>query len=268
MPRRISNRTCTGTVSDLGARVISWAPDGDEVLFATPGRQDADGRAHAGIPICAPWFGSGREGHDVPYIHGVVRDAQWRLVDERDDDETTTFTWELTGAEIADHPGMEAYPESIWFRCTASLGAELSVTLEIGADEEFVTDHALHTYLAVSSIHDVSLDGLQNVDFQDWAYDGQPGSDDAPFTLSGPVDRVYAAAPPTRLTDAHRTLELIPAGASSTVVWNPWDVQAHDGLEPDSWQQFLCVEYGNVKTNAVTIPAGGSHQISYTIRRG
>ena len=89
-----------------------------------------------------------------------------------------------------------------------------------------------------------------------------PGVDENPITLGAHIDRVYDAAPPTVLAGGTREVRLEGDGADSVIVWNPSPGGSQVG---DGWAEFACVEYGNVQSRAVTIPAGGSHTLTLTI---
>lgn len=65
------------------------------------------------------------------------------------------------------------------------------------------------------------------------------------------------------LSDGSRTRRLSSQGATRTVVWNPGPV--NDQVAEGEWREFVCVEYGNVRDGAVTIPSGGEHRLAFTL---
>ncbi len=269
--RTISNDACDGAALDLGATVTAWQPTGaPDVLFLSRDARVGEGdEIHGGIPLCAPWFGKGRDDDAlVPRPHGLVRWVPWRIVDETSTSNATTLVWELDGAAVADLPGASDYPADIWFRHEVTFGDTLELALTIGSPStSFVLDEAFHTYFAVSDIRDVVIGGLADSRYRDYT-DGAIWKDSADsLRIQGHTDRIYDRAGEVSITDADRVLTLRAQGAANTVVWNPGPEGAHNlqGWAGDEWSGMVCVEVGNVQNNAVTVPAGGSHTMSMQV---
>ena len=268
--RTITNPACEATALDLGATVIGWRPNEQrDVLFMSrEARVGAGDEVHGGIPLCAPWFGQGRDDVDVPRAHGLVRWVPWRLVQETATQEATIMVWELGGADVADLPGAQTYPADIWFRYEVSFGTTLELALTIGSPSaSFVLDEAFHTYFAVSDVSDIVINGLPVSRFRDYT-DGatwHPATEE--LRISGHTDRIYDGTGEITITDVDRRITLRPQGARNTVVWNPGPDGARtlQGWAADEWTAMVCVEVGNVQHNAVTVPAGGSHTMSLQI---
>ncbi|MDO5736792.1 MAG: hypothetical protein Q4P15_09990 [Propionibacteriaceae bacterium] len=268
--RAVANPSCRGAALDLGATVTSWQPTGQaDVLFLSRDARVSEGdEVHGGIPICAPWFGWGRDDVPVPRPHGLVRWVPWRLVDEVIDDDATTLVWELSGDDVAHLPGAGDYPADITFRHEARFGDALTLSLTITSPTtSFVLDQAFHTYFAVSDVMDVVVGGLGGLRYRDYT-DGATWHDSTEaLHVREHTDRIYDGAPTVTITDADRVLTLTTTGASNTVVWNPGPdgAQSLRGWAGDEWTGMLCVEIGNVQHNAVTVPAGGSHTMSMQV---
>lgn len=268
--RVIENSACRGAALDLGATVTSWQPRGQrDVLFLSrDALVGAGDEIHGGIPICAPWFGHGRDEVDVAHPHGLVRWVPWRLVQEQTDRDATTLGWELDGADVAHMPGAENYPPDIWFRHEVRFDDTLTLSLTIGSPTtSFVLDEAFHTYFAVSHIRDVTIDGLAGTRYRDYT-DGATWHDAVEtLHIPGHEDRIYDGAGEVAITDADRVITLRTQGASNTVVWNPGPDGATTlrGWAGEEWTGMVCVEVGNVQHNAITVPAGGSHTLTMEI---
>lgn len=262
--RAFSNPHCTATALDLGATVLSWRPaGGDEVLFLS---RDAavgiDEEVHGGIPICAPWFGRGRAGVDVPRPHGLVRWVPWRFVGQHTDEAGTHVAWELDSADIADVPGAADYPADLHYRHEVSFGAELELRFTVSSPStSFVLDEAFHCYFSVPAAETRVL-GLEGAPFRDHFVDPpREGTQSGPVVPDGPVDLVLRSSEPVTIATPHRDVVLHATGAASVVVWNPGpDVPAD--FAADEWPHMVCVEVGNVQADAVTVPAGGSHTLA------
>ncbi len=268
--RPVANKACTGSALDLGATVTGWKPrGGPEVLFLSRDALVCEGdEIHGGVPICAPWFGRGRDDVEVPHPHGLVRWVPWRLAEERTSEAATTLVWELAGPEVAHLPGAENYPSDIWFRHEATFAETLTIALTIGSPStSFVLDEALHTYFSVSGIHDVTIFGLGNTRYRDYTDSATWHHSDEELHIPGHTDRIYDGAGTVTIRDATRTLTLRASAASNTVVWNPGPAGAQTltGWASDEWETMVCVETGNVQHNAVTVPAGGSHTLTLEI---
>lgn len=265
--RAFSNPYCTGTAVDLGATVLSWRPTGgDEVLFLS---RDAavgvDEEVHGGIPICAPWFGRGRAGVDVPRPHGLVRWVPWQFVEQHTDATGTHVAWELDAADVADLPGAADYPSDLRYRHEVSLGAELELRFTVSSPTtSFVLDEAFHCYFSVPAA-DTRILGLDGATVRDHSVDPpRDASQSGAVVPDGPVDLVLRSSVPVTIATPRRDIVLTPSGASSVVVWNPGPEVPAD-FAADEWPHMVCVEVGNVRDDAVTVPAGGSHTLGVRI---
>lgn len=255
---------------DLGATVTSWRPKGHgEALFLS---RDAHVRlgdeVHGGVPICAPWFGRGRDEVEVPRPHGLVRWVPWRLVEEKTDEHATTLAWELEGADVAHLPGAADYPSDLSYRHVARFGATLTLSFTVTSPTTpFVLDEAFHTYFTVSNIHDVLIGGLGTTRYRDYTDDASWREASGDLRIDGHTDRIYDGIADITITDADRVLTLRTQGGSNVIVWNPGPEGANTltGWAADEWETMVCVEVGNVQHNAVTVPAGGSHTLTLEI---
>lgn len=267
VPRReVDCSTCTGEILDQGALVLRWAPTGAApVLFAAPGLEVRPGRApHAGIPVCWPWFGPGRRPGTSP-SHGIVRAADWELVERSDAPDAVSFrhrvTSEIASSEHFPHP----YELDLHTRFGADLVLELTTT-NTGA-EPVDLEEALHCYLAVGDVRNVRLEGLDGSEYRDKTT-GRVERQDGELAPSGPTDRVYRSDHPVTVVDhlLDRRLRVTTEGAANRIVWNPWDVEAArlDDVG-DAWSSFVCVEGGNVLDDALVLGGGDSHTLTYRV---
>lgn len=268
--RTIANSAGRGAALDLGATVTSWQPHGQsDVLFLSrEARAAAGDEIHGGIPICAPWFGQGRDGVDVPRPHGLARWVPWHLVSEQVEEDATTLVWQLGGADIAHLPGAKDYPSDISFRHEVRFGRTLTVSLTVGSPTtSFVLDGAFHTYFAVSDIHDVVIDGLGGARYRDYTDDARWHESAGGLRIPGRTDRIYDRTGEVTITDAARVLTLRTQGGANTVVWNPGPEGGKSlrGWAGDEWTRMVCVEVGNVAHNAVTVPTCCSHTLTLEI---
>ena len=249
-------RGSSAVVARLGGQVLSWlTPDGREHLFLSE-RAVFDGSApiRGGIPICFPQFGGLG---DLPK-HGFARTREWSVAAQRCGDDYALATLEL----VDDENTRALWPHA--FR------AEISVMLEVDRiDVEFCVENtgpapfeftgALHSYLRVTQVEDVALEGLHGHDYLDAARDNrvvrETGTE---IIVEGEVDRVYYdVRRPQLLNAGNLSLGIQSQGFPDVVVWNPW-VDLCAGLKdmpPNGWRHMLCVEAAAVR-KLVIVPAG------------
>lgn len=260
---RIETAAAAGEIYLLGAHVLSWAPTGAEpVLWASERSVFEPGAAiRGGVPVCAPWFGPGKSG-DLQPAHGWFRINDWELAGaDAAEDGTVSLTFTLDGAE-ADVP--EGHPTGIRAQYTVVMGRTLDLTLAITSDEEFELEEALHTYLTVSDVKQVTVEGLDGVRYVDKAPGGRTvNAQQGALTFTRETDRVYATDGDSAVVDPgmNRRITLTKEGSASTVVWNPWTdkAAAMPDFGDDEWTGMVCLETANALAQAVTLPAGGSH---------
>ena len=260
---QLAGRWGQGAVTEIGACVMSWAPVGfGELLFVSKSASMQVGQMwHGGIPVCAPWFGLGRGDWQVPHGHGLVSRVVWTLDSVEEADDAARLTLSTDARATAHLPGAERYPDDLGYRLDITMGSTLELALTVSSPtRDVVVDQALHPYFRLDAQR-AHVEGLEGVRYVDFAADAQRQTADGPVGVGVHLDRVYDAAPATRIVDGHRELRLDGAGASSVVVWNPGPC----GSLEDEWQHFACVEYGTVQGNAVTIAAGSSHTLGMRI---
>lgn len=269
-PHAVDTSTCTGEIHDQGAQVTRWAPVGaDPVLYVSTAVRLARGASiRGGVPVCWPWFGPGRAPGMEP-AHGFVRTAPWELVErvDRDDgDAAVTFTHRITSDTATSPHWPHAYAVEVRSRFGRAL--EISLTSTNTGTEPVDLEEALHAYLVVGDVRDVSLEGLDGTSFLD-KVSGTERRQSGSVTFEGETDAVFRTRAPVTVVDPTlgRRLVVTTSGASNVVVWNPWDAKAAEvaDIGAGDWQRFLCVEGANVLENAVALAPGGSRTMTYSI---
>jgi glucose-6-phosphate 1-epimerase len=262
----VDHATCTGEVLDQGALVLAWAPRGSEpVVFARPGTPVVPGRSpHAGIPVCWPWFGPGRGPDPLP-SHGIVRAADWQLVDRQDTPDGVSLHHRIS-SDTATSPHFP-HPYVLDLRTRMGAMLELELTSTNTGDRDVEIEEALHAYLHVGDVRETRLRGLAGAPFHDKTT-GRDERQEGDLTFAGETDRVYVSATPVTVVDPvlGRRLRVSTEGAANRVVWNPWaDEAAKLDDVGDAWPSFVCVEGGNVLDHAVTVAPGASRVMTYRV---
>ena len=264
----------TTTISPFGAHVLSWHPSGDVDVLWLSSRAAMDGtRAiRGGIPLCLPWFGSPSDSPARPRegagAHGFARTTTWNLLASTQpaDDAPASFSFELqhTGETSA------LFPHSFCARLNVSAGAELhmSLTLTNEDDHPFAIEAAMHSYLRVGDVKDVTIEGLDGARYFDKVRQ-RYATQHADVSFVGPTDRVYTTNEPVQVIDPKLSRRIIvdKNGSGSTIVWNPWSQAAAtmSDVGEGEWQEFVCVETAAVRERALTLWPGHPHIMTQTL---
>ena len=267
----IDTPAAQGEVHLDGATVTRWAPAGaTEVLFLSEAARFGQGVAiRGGIPLCAPWFGTGRAKNASPQ-HGFFRTVRWTLTEARRDGDDVTLVLTLPPlTQIADVPGVSAVPADLTATYTVTMGERLRLALAITSPTQPLDlEEALHTYLRVSDVATVRIEGLDGARYADRAPGGRAvNAQSGDVRLLRETDRVYASPDTVTVVDGDRRIVVAKAGSNSTVVWNPWErkAAAMEDLGDEEWRTMLCVETANALAGHVALEAGQTHTMSTTI---
>jgi glucose-6-phosphate 1-epimerase len=255
-----------------GAHVTQFQPHGQKPVLFISGKSwfEAGKPIRGGVPICFPWFGPRQDGKHGP-AHGFARLLEWDLVGAQ---ETRGGSVELN-FRFASNTGTRKEWDSdfeVNYRITVgtALGMELRVRNTSSQPMRF--EEALHTYLAVSDVRQVSVEGLAGTSYSDRV--GTPHTETegaAPIRVAAETDRIYMNTRATcvvRDPGWQRRLVVEKAGSDATVLWNPWiaKAKAMPDFGDDEWPLMLCIETCNVREQAVILAPGQSHVMGATIR--
>lgn len=239
---RLHGRNGSAAVVALhGAQVLSWIPaDGRERLFLSEhARFEAGAAIRGGIPVIFPQFGERGE----LAKHGFARNLPWHFIGV---DNLAVFG-------LTNNPATAYWPHAFAARLHVALpGDALEVSLEIKNTGEtpFLFNAALHTYLRVHDLDDVTLEGLQGCDYEDSTAGGTlHRENDFELRFNDETDRIYNdVVAPLTLRDGMHSLHIEQEGFPDVVVWNPGATLAASigDLAPGEHRHFVCVEAGQV----------------------
>lgn len=260
---RIHTEAATGEIYLLGAHVTAWTPAGAEaVLWMSEESRFEPGKPiRGGVPVCGPWFGAGKKGNLKP-AHGWFRVNNWELTAARvAADGSATCEFRIDG-RYSTVP--EGQPRGIRATYVVVMGKTLDLSLTVCSDEDLDLEEAVHTYLDISDIKNVTVEGLDTARYVDKAPGGRAvNAQQGALKFLRETDRVYAHEGTVEVVDPgkKRRLTLSKSGSASTVVWNPWSAKAAamPDFGDDEWTGMVCVETANALQNSVKIPAGRSH---------
>ena len=252
-------------VAQQGAQVLSWHAAGAERLYLSP-TSACDGitAIRGGVPVCFPQF---NQRGNLPK-HGFVRNMPWRLSEAslQDVTPTSTHAFELQANEAT----RSMWPVNFRAVLTVDLQAhQLKISLRVDnlGDSALTFTGALHTYLAVSNIAQVSLHGQAQQPEWDAVKDTHQACG-GNLRFEAEFDRVYDvetkaaeatahSAPTWVLQDGAQSLKISQSATwGQSVVWNPGAEKARQLQDmPDSgYQHMLCVEAARVNT-PIDVPA-------------
>lgn len=262
---RVSTQLCTAEIYLHGAHVARFQPAGAEpVLFMSGSSYFAPGKPiRGGVPVIFPWFGP-RAGRPDSPAHGFARTLPWSiealaaddlgnvsLILRLDADETTRAHW----------------PHDFILRHKITLGRTLDMQLEVEnvSAEPFTFEGALHTYLAVADVRDITITGLADTFYLDKVDAAQRKQQSPePIRITGETDRVYENTLTTCVLEdpkLARQITVEKAGSDTTVIWNPWiaKAKAMPDFGDEEWPAMMCIETANVGASAITLPPGSTH---------
>ena len=261
----IATPVASGELYLQGAHVTSWQPAGHApVLWMSRSSLFQPGKPiRGGVPICFPWFGPHASDPSAP-AHGFARTALWEVTEAR------------TTADGVISLSLQTRIDSFSVRFTVEFGPVLQMTLTTepgpGSSTGLRFEDALHTYLSVSDVRNVSITGLEQVRYID-KVDGaaEKPATGAAIEFTGETDRVYF----TTDSECHlhdpgrnRTIAISKSGSQSTVVWNPWIAKSARMLDfgDHEWPEMVCIETANVGVNAVELAPKSIHSTTVVIQ--
>ncbi|AQK88656.1 Galactose mutarotase-like superfamily protein [Zea mays] len=195
-----SPKGASARVSLCGGQVVSWRNDrGEELLFTSSKATFKPPNAmRGGIQMCFPQFGySG-----TLERHGFARNRIWSL-----DDEQPPLNHNDNGSKVSvdlilkpSEDDLKCWPHCFEFRLRASLSkdGDLSLISRIRNvnGKPFSFSFAYHTYLSVSDISEVRIEGLETLDYLDNLSHKERFTEQGDaITFESEVDRVYVSSP-------------------------------------------------------------------------
>lgn len=265
----IQHPALTARVALHGAHVMEWKPAGQThpVLYMSPDALLEHGKPiRGGIPVCWPWFG-GHVSDATKPMHGIARILPWELVRADAQEDRVALLFRLESSDQT----RELWPHDFTCHLGVSLGAKLEVSLmtQNTGKEAMVITEALHTYLSVGDISQVTVLGLAEARYLDTVGTPTMREQEGDITFDREVDRQFVSPSGVEVDDPawSRKLTINKLGSGTTVVWNPWIEKSKRlaDLPDEAYHGFLCVEAANAGEAAVRIAPGGQHVIVTTV---
>ncbi|HVT02900.1 MAG TPA: hypothetical protein VHL58_05935, partial [Thermoanaerobaculia bacterium] len=202
--------------------------------------------------------------------HGFVRAALW-TVDELRADDSGGVSAVLSFQDDDATRGYRDFAFKAVYRIELDRELRLSLQIRNDSDTPFEFEEALHTYLPISDIHEVHLEGLSDTEYIDKTDSmKRKHAPQGNLMIGKETDSVFEGSDATvRVSDKGlgQTLVVEKANSSSTIVWNPWAEKGSSLADlGETWERMICVESANVGADSITIGPGKSHELKCTIR--
>lgn len=249
-------------VSLQGGHILSWQPAGArEQLYLSPRSEFVAGKAiRGGVPVCFPQFAE----RGPLAKHGFARTLPWELVRHDTGKEDSLAVLRLRDSEAT----RAVWPHAFELELSVRIGGrELDIELacENLGDTPLQFTAALHTYLRVADLDDVSVEGLAGLRYWDSIKQAE-ALQRMDLLLTGEkgvldLDRIYFGVNerPLLVTEDRRQVVIRQQGFEDAVVWNPGPERCARlaDMPPEGWSEMLCVEAASIG-RPVVLQAGES----------
>ncbi|XP_062181593.1 putative glucose-6-phosphate 1-epimerase isoform X1 [Phragmites australis] len=259
-----SPKGASARVSLHGGQVVSWRNDrGEELLFtSSKAILKPPNAMRGGIQMCFPQFGiSG-----TLERHGFARNRIWILDDDHPpinhNDNGSKASVDLLLKPSEDD--LKYWPHCFEFRQRVSLSkdGDLSLVSRIRNvnGKPFNFSFAYHTYLSVSDISEVRIEGLETLDYLDNLSHRERFTEQGDaITFESEVDRVYVSSPNVIAVLDHEkkhSFVIRKEGLPDVVVWNPWEKKSKTMVDfgDEEYKQMLCVDAAAVERTITLKP--------------
>lgn len=264
----IDHPAVSGRIALNGAHVMEWTPEGhDPILYMSQQAVFEVGKPiRGGIPICWPWFGPHPSESSKP-AHGFVRQMLWEVDAARENEKEVEIVLKLQ--DSAETKAL--WPHAFRLRLHVHMGAALQVTLIATntGDQAWDMTGALHTYLNVEDVRQISVHGLHGTQYVEERLTADKRPQHGPVVIDQEVDRRYISDATVIVHDPvwGRELVIEKAGSLTTVVWNPWIEKSKrlSDLPDEAYPEFLCIEAANAGEDLVTVKPGHEHLLMQRI---
>ena len=272
----LATEKATARISLYGARVVSFAVGGDEVVWTTRVPADPQSRwGHGGIPLCWPWFGTSG-GHDKDSMHGIAKSSRFELVSLSQCAERSQAILRLR----SDDRTRRLWPHDfeLVYEVTLTDSLRLSLRTVNTGEDAFSYTAGFHPYFRLGDRCRARVTGTDGLAFCDsrvtnvldkvWSGDlGLAASYDHVFDEKG-ASSAHSIIDPS----LGRRIYATASGVTRLVVWVPdGDEEAVENPGPGKigsgdWRHFACVEPAFLwDGREIVLKPGERHQFVYEI---
>ena len=264
---RIANSHAQSAIALQGAHIMTFQPNAEQpVIWLSPAAKLVQGKSiRGGVPVCWPWFGAHASAPTFP-AHGFARTVPWQVTASQAlPDGSTQIVFELLQSAMP----MAQWPHSCRVQLVATVGKTLAVELvtENTGNSAFEIGEALHTYVTISDVDELSITGMEGCTYLDKVGVAQTRTQQGAIQITSEVDRIYIDTEADCLIEDRgfgRRIRIVKSGSRSNVVWNPWiekSAKMGDFGSDTGYRGMVCVESANAASNVVTVAPGDVHTL-------
>lgn len=246
-PRGASARVCL-----FGGQVVSWTNErGEELLFTSSSKatnNELPKTIRGGISICFPQVGNS----GLLEQQGLARNKHWKIEENPPPLPPKDSIGEFFVDLLLRPVDIKCWPNCFEFRLRVSLALDGNLILISRVrninGKPFSFSFAYHTYLSVSDISEVRIEGLETLEYLDNLYGRERFTEQGDaITFESEVDRVYLDSLKCVAVLDHerkRTFVMRKDGLPDVVVWNPWEkkCKAMADIGDDEYKYMVCVD--------------------------
>lgn len=266
----VSNKYADADICLYGAHVTSFRPQNSmEILWMSPDSNFEVGKPiRGGIPVCFPWFGPHKTDPEKPQ-HGFARLMYWDVIET-----ATLLSGEtLIRLQLCSSEKTKTYWDyDFCSEMTIVVGLTLKVTLKVTNNSAIPFEYscALHSYFYLSSIENLSIEGLECVSYYNQLTTENGVQNEYFLQIQKPLTRHYLnTETPVIIEDSifRRRIKVDKSGSKVTTVWNPGEETCAkiEDLPDDAWETFVCVEATNAFDYPIRLAPGESYETTAII---
>ncbi len=263
----VSNKFADADICMYGAQVTSFQPHKTMgILWMSPESNFVEGvPVRGGIPVCFPWFGPHKTDPSKPQ-HGFGRLMYWNLI------ETASLPSDETFVKLQLCSNTETkkfWEHDFCAELSVIVGKTLKVTLKVTNTSSIPFEYtcALHSYYNISSVEEISIEGLQGTKYFDQLEPGEFVQEPENLEIHNAETRHYLNTESDCIINDpvfNRRIRVAKSGSKVTTVWNPWEeaCMKTTDLADDAYHSFVCIEAVNAFDDLIKLLPGESHETS------
>jgi len=267
----ITNQQASCIVSLYGAHVLHFVPKGEKDLLwnSTKSIYKIGNAIRGGIPLCFPWFGS-HESDKTKAQHGFARLSMWQVEScICISDNKTQITLSLIQSEET----LSIWPFHFSAKAIITVSQELSVSLQVlnTGNIAFTYTDALHSYLNISNINNIQIEGLHYARYFDGFDRTKTIVDTEKYLyIKKEENRRYVETSSDCLIhdkEFNRKLRVAKKGSQTTIVWNPWSETSKvmTDMDGNDYQTMICIEAANYYSDLISLEPKQTHILTTVI---
>ena len=266
----VSNKFADADICLYGAHITNFKPHKTMgILWMSQDSNFEEGKPiRGGIPVCFPWFGPHKTDSAKPQ-HGFARLMNWNV------QETATLASgeTLIRLQLCSSAETKTYwDHDFCAEMTFIIGKTLVVTLKVTNTSEIPFEYtcALHSYYSVSSIEEITIEGLENTRYYNQLDTGDYIQESPELQIQKAETRhYYDTEVPCIINDPffRRRIRVAKSGSKVTTVWNPGEETCAkiDDMPDDAFHAFVCIEAVNAFNDIIKPAPGETHETSAII---